>query len=90
VVRGSPASLIGLRVGDFIVALNGKPVYLPGELVSRVRAQEIGGRFELEIYRRGDRLTARGVLGRLTGNLCQPARPSEDPPPPPRQQESSR
>lgn len=73
VVRGSPASMIGLRVGDFIVSLNGRPVYLPGELVSRVRAHEIGERFELEIYRRGEFLTARGILGELAGNLCHPA-----------------
>ncbi len=71
--RGSPAALIGLRIGDFIVSMDGQPIYLAGELVSRVRERQIGERVEIEIYRRGEFLNARGVLGQLVGDLCQPA-----------------
>ena len=81
VVRGSPAALIGVRTGDFIVSLNGKPVYLPAELVSRVQDEPVGERFELEIYRRGETLTARGVLGQRIGDLCQPAPSATSSPP---------
>jgi S1-C subfamily serine protease len=72
VVRGSPAAVVGVRTGDFIVSLNGKPVYLPAELVSRVQARPVGERFSLEIYRRGETLVARGALGQRVGDLCQP------------------
>ncbi|MEM9385136.1 MAG: PDZ domain-containing protein [Pseudomonadota bacterium] len=71
--RGSPAALIGLRIGDFIVSMDGRAIYLAGELVSRVRELQIGERVEIEIYRRGEFLRARGVLGKLVGDLCQPA-----------------
>jgi membrane-associated protease RseP (regulator of RpoE activity) len=81
VVRGSPAALVGVRTGDFIVMLNGQPVYLPAELVSRVQAYGVGERFELQIYRRGEMLTASGALGQRVGDLCQPAPPSLSQPP---------
>lgn len=49
VVRGSAASLRGLRAGDIILAVNRKPVYCEDDLV---RAAQIAGRvLALEIMR---------------------------------------
>ena len=50
VAPGSPAEQVGLRGGDVILAVNGKPVISPGELVETVRGRS-GQPIELSLRR---------------------------------------
>lgn len=51
VSAGSPAETAGLRVGDLITAVDGKPVASTESLVALVRAGEVGKPMELTVVR---------------------------------------
>jgi serine protease Do len=59
VVSGSPASDAGLRSGDVIVKLNGKPVEGLGKLRSAIEFAPLDGAVELTIIRGGQTLEVR-------------------------------
>ena len=51
VFPGSPAAQAGIRRGDVIVAVNGKPVEDPGSLRFRLATLDIGGQARLSVLR---------------------------------------
>jgi carboxyl-terminal processing protease len=67
VVANGPAAKAKLRVGDRVVAVDGKPA--PGlslaELRERLRTEPVGTRVELTVESRGKRRTAIVVLADL-------------------------
>ena len=67
VVRGGPGAKAGLRVGDRVVAVDGKPASRTtlGELRERLRTQPVGTRVKLTVESRGKRRAATLVLADL-------------------------
>ncbi len=61
VTAGSPAAAAGLQVGDVIVALGGKPVSGPGDLVEALQEAGIGRSVEFEVERHGHRRTLKAT-----------------------------
>jgi serine protease Do len=61
--RNSPAARAGLRVEDFIVGFNGRPITDAGDLVGRLRETAPGTTVRLEIIRGGRRSTVNVTLG---------------------------
>jgi predicted metalloprotease with PDZ domain len=53
VVSGSPAEKAGLRAGDVILALQGKAVADPGDLIEGLRELKAGDRVTLRVVREG-------------------------------------
>ncbi|MBA2593407.1 MAG: DegQ family serine endoprotease [Pseudomonadota bacterium] len=53
VVEGSPAAKAGLKAGDVVVAVNGRPVRNASDLRSRVGLLRIGDKVTLEVLRKG-------------------------------------
>ncbi len=51
--EGSPAAASGLRVGDVITALDGRPVAEVSDLVEALRGKAIGDSVEVEVERQG-------------------------------------
>ncbi len=66
VVPGSPADLAGLRAGDIIISIDGRPVTRPSELVVAIRAHAPGDVVVLEISDDG---TVTTVSIELTANV---------------------
>lgn len=57
VMEGSPADRAGLRKGDVIVSLNGRPAESPEQLTRLVQDARVGQTVSLAIVRDGDRRT---------------------------------
>jgi len=58
VVQGSAAAKAGLRRGDIIVAVDGRPVVSAAQLRARIGLVRVGETIEVELLRDGRRLTA--------------------------------
>jgi serine protease Do len=71
-----PAAKAGLKEGDHLVAMNGKPITDREELVARLADLEPGTEVQLEAERDGTSLKLRLVLGRIPTAL-----PPQDLPP---------
>jgi serine protease Do len=63
VEAGSPAERAGLKYGDVILSVDGKPIKNADELVAIVSDSEIGKRLHLEYLRDGKRLTTEVEVG---------------------------
>jgi serine protease Do len=63
VEAGSPAERAGLKYGDVILSVDGKPIENADELVAIVSDSEIGKRLRLEYLRDGKRLTTDVKVG---------------------------
>lgn len=57
VICGSPAAATGLRSGDEILSVNGKPPYMPGVLIALQGSSRAGDLFRLRV-RRGEKIMA--------------------------------
>jgi S1-C subfamily serine protease len=60
---GSGAAEADLRVGDVIVALDGRSVDTPADLGERLRNRSAGGRVTVDIDRQGERRSVIATLG---------------------------
>jgi putative serine protease PepD len=62
VASGSPADKAGLRVGDLVVAIDGKVVESYSELGARIRAHKPGDKVTLKVVRGGNETTITATL----------------------------
>lgn len=62
VVAGGPADLAGVRRGDVILAIDGRPVTAPAELIVAIRAREPGDTVVLRVRTGGDERDVRVQL----------------------------
>ncbi|HQR29330.1 MAG TPA: Do family serine endopeptidase [Anaeromyxobacteraceae bacterium] len=69
VVAKGPAAKAGVKAGDVVVAVNGKPVEDRGQLTRAVAATNPGGKANLTLYRKGKKQEVAVTLG---------TRPDED------------
>jgi putative serine protease PepD len=53
ILPGSPAEKAGLRSGDIVIALDGKPISGPEELIVGVRSKNVGDVVTLTFKRNG-------------------------------------
>lgn len=63
VTRGGAAEQAGIRSGDVITALNGRPIQEAGQLTAAVRQQASGSKVSLTIQREGQEQTLEVTLG---------------------------
>ena len=61
----SPATKAGIRSGDVILAVDGRPVRGPRALARIIASFDPESEIEVELFRRGDRETVSVTLGRL-------------------------
>ena len=67
VISGSPAELAGLRAGDVMVAVEGKPVASSTALQQRMVADAIGRRVEITVWRNGALVDVIAIPRELAG-----------------------
>jgi len=67
VMEGSPAEKAGLKHGDVIVGINGKPIKSQRELIDTVSSMPPGTKVELEIIREGKHKTLTATLAERKG-----------------------
>src|SRR6185369_5004488 len=66
VAPGGPSEKAGLREGDVIVAINGKPVHEGNQLVDTVTETPVGNSLNLGVQREGKRQDFKVVVGDLS------------------------
>ncbi|MFM8277242.1 MAG: trypsin-like peptidase domain-containing protein, partial [Cyanobium sp.] len=64
---GGPADQAGLRIGDVIVAIAGRPVQVPADVISAVEANGLGRNLSISVQRAGQRLQ----LEVMPGDMAQ-------------------
>ena len=67
VIAGSPAELAGLRAGDVMVAVGGKPMVSSTELQRRMVSDAIGRRVEITVWRNGALVDVIAIPRELAG-----------------------
>jgi serine protease Do len=79
--QGGPADKAGLKQGDVITALNGKPVVDMNELRDEVAGLAPGSTAKLTVLRNDKELTLTAVVGERPANLGTEPRPEQQPKP---------
>jgi S1-C subfamily serine protease len=67
VISGSPADVAGLKVGDVVVAVDGRPVMSSTALQQRMVADAIGRRVEITVWRNGALVDVIAIPRELAG-----------------------
>jgi serine protease Do len=78
VFPGSPAEESGLRGGDIVIGLEGKPVTGVTEFQRQVSSLAPGSTVSLEILRRGKRALVTAILGEMPGQEPKPSPRKEE------------
>ncbi|MEJ2037697.1 MAG: DegQ family serine endoprotease [Desulfosarcinaceae bacterium] len=78
VVPGGPADKAGIRRGDVIVSFDGKPVPNARDLPLMVASAPIGRRAEIEILRRGRKISLHAVTEEMQEEEPPPSEPTEE------------
>lgn len=68
---GSPADEAGLRSGDVVIAMNGRPIRSASALRNAIGVQRVGTEVKLDIVRNGRRLSMRTTLVEPERNLLE-------------------
>jgi S1-C subfamily serine protease len=63
---GGPADQAGLRSGDVIVSIGGRPVQMPSDVISAVEANGLGRNLSIAVQRSGQRLQLEVMPGDLS------------------------
>ena len=63
---GGPADQAGLRSGDVILAIAGRPVQMPSDVISAVEANGLGRNLSISVQRAGQRLQVEVMPGDLS------------------------
>ncbi|MGD9603107.1 MAG: DegQ family serine endoprotease [Gammaproteobacteria bacterium] len=71
ILPASPAEKAGLRAGDVVIAVNGKPVRDASDLRNQVGLMRVGDPVSLEILRDGKRQRVNAVIGERTAATAQ-------------------
>ena len=66
IVPGSQAEQAGLRAGDVVTGINGKPVRDASDLRNRIALMRVGDSLKLEVVRDGKRLEVASAVGART------------------------
>ena len=72
VQKDSAAERAGLESGDVVLAVNGKPIDLAGDLSANVSLAQPGEQIELDIWRQGARRTLHAKLGDIKLDPVKP------------------
>jgi serine protease Do len=70
VLEASPADQAGLKVGDFIVAVDGEPTKSMNELRHKVAALEPGQKVRFDLYRNGRKRTVEVKIATQPGDMA--------------------
>jgi S1-C subfamily serine protease len=63
---GGPADRAGLRTGDVIVSISGRPVRMPSDVISAVEANGLDRNLSISVQRAGQRLQLEVMPGDLS------------------------
>ena len=77
VTPNSPAADAGIKAGDVITSMNGKPIFDNNQLRNRIAMTEPGSKVELELIRDGQTKALTAKLGELTGKAARGGQESE-------------
>ena len=77
VLEGSPAADAGLRIGDVIVAFDGRAVTRSSALPPMVGRTSVGNSVDVDIIREGERMTVEVEIGELPDDDVAAADPPE-------------
>jgi len=62
--KGSPAEAAGIKAGDVVTALNGKPLHSETDLRNRLGLMTVGTTVELAINRNGSKMNVKVTIGK--------------------------
>jgi len=74
---GGPADKAGLKVGDVILKVNGRPIVASGDLPALVGQQSPGDKVQLEVWRQGRTETLAATLGNANDKAAKVASSDE-------------
>jgi len=70
IIPGSPAEKAGLKPGDVVMAVNGKPVRDAPDLRNRIGLLRVDDKLSLDVLRDGSRVTIGAVIGARTASTA--------------------
>ena len=77
VFKGDPADQAGIKVGDIITEINGKPIQDTHELLLTIAALQVGQKMNVKAIRDGKEMTFRVTVAERKDNVAQIAEKSE-------------
>lgn len=77
VFKGDPADQAGIKVGDIITEINGKPIKDTHELLLTIAALQVGHKMNVKAIRDGKEMTFRVTVAERKDNVAQVAEKSD-------------
>jgi S1-C subfamily serine protease len=69
VLANGPAGKAGIKTGDIVVAVDGKPVNSMGDLIAETRSRGVGSKMSVTYYSGNDKKTAEVTLEEKPKNV---------------------